>query len=51
MTDKGIAVALEGEPMDASRHSMGRELKAVTAHALAVESRPSGFLARFIVDV
>jgi SHS2 domain-containing protein len=51
MTNEGFVVALEGEPMDAARHSMGRELKAVTAHALAVKSGPSGFKARFVVDV
>ena len=51
MTDEGIVVFLEGESMDAARHTMGFELKAVTSHALAVESGPSGFKARFVVDV
>jgi SHS2 domain-containing protein len=40
-----------GEPMDTGRHSIFREIKAVTAHALAVESGPSGFTARFVIDV
>ena len=52
MTDDKIVVSFEGEPMDTARHSMKLELKAVTAHALAVESGPSGvFKARFVVDV
>jgi len=52
MKDDRIVVVFEGEPMDAARHSMKLEIKAVTAHALAVESSPSGvFKARFVVDV
>jgi len=51
MADDKIIVVFEGEPMDAARHSMRLELKAVTAHALSVESGPSGFKARFVVDV
>ncbi len=48
--DKFILV-VGGEPMDTARHSVCREIKAVTAHALAVESGPSGFTARFVLDV
>ena len=51
MTGDKIVVTLEGEPMDTARHSMKLELKAVTAHALAIESGPSGFRGRFVVDV
>ena len=51
MKEDTLLLAVRGEPMDAARHSMGRELKAVTAHALAVEAGPSGFTARFVVDV
>ena len=51
MTAKKMVVSLEGEPMDAARHSIGRELKAVTAHAVAVESGISGIAARFVLDV
>ena len=51
VTDDRIIVTLRGEPMDIARHSMKLELKAVTAHALVVESGPLGFKARFVVDV
>ena len=37
--------------VDSSRHSLGREIKAVTRHAMTVEERPGGFVARFLVDV
>jgi len=46
-----ILVSVRGEPMDGSRHSAYREIKAVTAHALTVEKGPSGFTARFVLDV
>jgi len=51
MNSGTILVTVHGEPMDGSRHSAHREIKAVTAHALAVEKGPSGFTARFILDV
>lgn len=46
-----LMLAVGGEPMDAARHSISREIKAVTAHAIAVESGPSAFKARFVLDV
>lgn len=48
---KKVKLTVRGEPLDASRHSVHREIKAVTAHAIAVEASPEGFLARFVVDV
>jgi SHS2 domain-containing protein len=51
MKGNRVFLTVRGEPMDAERHSMGRELKAVTAHALAVEAGTPGFTARFVVDV
>lgn len=53
VTMKGRMVTLlaRGEPFDASRHVLDREIKAITAHALAVERTAGGFLARFVVDV
>lgn len=46
-----VTLTVRGEQLDASRHFVSREIKAVTAHALAVERSPGGFLARFVVDV
>jgi SHS2 domain-containing protein len=51
MEGKGTAVEVRGERIDLSRHSVYREIKAVTAHGLTVESGEGGLLARFIVDV
>lgn len=48
---KQVTLTLRGEPLDTSRHPVRREIKAVTAHAIAVERSPEGFLARFVVDV
>ncbi len=46
-----VTLTVRGEQLDASRHCVSREIKAVTAHALAVDRSPGGFLARFVVDV
>lgn len=48
---KQVTLTVRGEPLDTSRHPVHREIKAVTAHAMAVERAPEGFLARFLVDV
>lgn len=48
---KRVRLAVAGEPLDRSRHFVGREIKAVTAHAMVVEKSPGGCLARFVVDV
>jgi SHS2 domain-containing protein len=44
-------VVVRGERMDDARHPVYREIKAVTAHALAADEGPSGFTARFVLDV
>lgn len=46
-----MTLTVAGEPLDLSRHAVKREIKAVTAHAIAVERSPGGCLARFVVDV
>lgn len=46
-----VSLTVRGEPVDDARHCAFREIKAVTAHALTVEEGPSGFTARFVVDV
>ena len=51
MVEGRLVLVVGGEPIDAARHTVCREIKAVTAHALAVESGPSGFTARFVLDV
>lgn len=51
MEGKRVMLTVTGEPLDSSRHTVIREIKAVTAHAMAVERSPGGFLARFVVDV
>jgi len=51
MEGNDVVLVVGGEPLDTPRHSVTREIKAVTAHALAVESGPSGFTARFVLDV
>jgi SHS2 domain-containing protein len=49
--DKRVMLTVTGEPLDSSRHTILREIKAVTAHAMVVERSPEGYLARFVVDV
>ncbi|GAB4368857.1 MAG: archease [Deltaproteobacteria bacterium] len=51
MEGNRVALTVRGEPADPSRHAFGREIKAVTRHALTVAKRPGGFAARFVVDV
>ncbi|MGZ8428576.1 MAG: archease [Candidatus Deferrimicrobiaceae bacterium] len=46
-----VTLTVAGEPLDLSRHDIRREIKAVTAHAIAVERSPGGCIARFVVDV
>lgn len=46
-----VILTVTGEPLDSSRHTVLREIKAVTAHAMVVERSPGGYLARFVVDV
>ena len=48
---KRVMLTVTGEPLDSSRHTVLREIKAVTAHAMVVERAPGGYLARFVVDV
>ena len=48
---KRVTLTVAGEPLDLSRHFIGREIKAVTAHAMVVKKSPGGCLARFVVDV
>jgi len=51
ITGNRVTMSVVGEAVDSSRHSIDREIKAVTRHAMTVEQRPGGFVARFVVDV
>lgn len=51
MESSGVSVEVAGETYDASLHALHREIKAVTAHAMAIEKGPGGYIARFVVDV
>ncbi len=47
----GVVATVIGERADFARHAVYREIKAVTAHALAVRKTKEGLLARYVVDV
>ncbi len=49
--NNAVALSVAGEPSDVGRHPIGREVKAVTAHALTVRETPHGLVARFLVDI
>jgi len=51
MEEGEFVVSLHGETMDPARHTVYREVKAVTGHGLAVEKGPRGITARFLLDV
>lgn len=42
---------LEGEPIDAGRHELGHDVKAVTMHRLRVEQVDDGWEAAVVLDV
>ncbi len=49
--DGNLIATLRGEPFDARRHTLVRELKAVTYHRLLVERAADRWRARIIFDV
>lgn len=51
MKGKQVTLTVTGEPLDPSRHLIIREIKAVTAHAIAVGRSREGCFARFVLDV
>lgn len=48
---RSLRVTVRGEPFDPARHAFRGEIKAVTYHALMVESSPNEWRARVIFDV
>jgi SHS2 domain-containing protein len=51
LTDSGLSATAHGEPLDPARHSLAREVKAITYHGLKVETTADGWLAEVIVDI
>ena len=49
--DKGLQATARGETMNASRHRMEHEVKAITYHGLKVQHETDGWLAEVIVDI
>lgn len=48
--DGRLRATARGEPIDAGRHEIDAELKAVTYHGLKVERQHDGWLAEVIID-
>ncbi len=51
VTSTGLDATIRGEPFDASRHQLSREVKAITYHGLMIEDVDDGYLAEVIVDI
>ncbi|MFO0800818.1 MAG: archease [Gemmataceae bacterium] len=47
----GLTATAWGEPLDAERHLLNHEVKAITYHELAVEPVDGGWRAEVIVDI
>ncbi len=46
-----LSAICRGEPMDATRHQMEHEVKAITYHGLKVDQTETGWRAEVIVDI
>ena len=51
VADNWLSGVAYGEPVDAGRHSLEHEVKAITYHGLKVERVDEGWLAEIIVDI
>ena len=51
LDQRGLRAIARGEPVDADRHSLAHEIKAITYHQLEVKQVPDGWQARVIVDI
>jgi SHS2 domain-containing protein len=47
----GLTATARGEPLDAGRHRLSHEVKAITYHHLKVEQSSDGWHAELIVDI
>jgi len=50
-TDTGLLAVGRGEPIDARRHQLDHEVKAITYHGLKIARDGEGYLAEVIVDI
>ncbi len=51
INSQGLEAEVKGERLDLSRHSLKREIKAVTYHELEVKKTPKGWEAQVIFDI
>jgi SHS2 domain-containing protein len=50
-TDAGLQAKVRGEPLDATRHRLEHELKAITYHGLKVAKDGDAWLAEIVLDI
>ena len=51
LTFNRLKARISGEPLNKSKHRLGREVKAVTRHMFEFAKSPSGFRAKIILDI
>jgi SHS2 domain-containing protein len=51
VSESGVSATARGEPIDAVRHQLDHEVKAITYHGLKLERQGDGWLAEVIVDI
>ncbi len=51
LSDTGLEAEAAGEPLDAARHRLRNEIKAVTYHQLSLRQTEAGWEATVIVDI
>jgi len=51
VTSTGLEATAWGEPLDAARHRLEHEVKAITYHGLKVQQEADGWLAEVVVDI
>lgn len=51
LTPSGLSATAAGEPLDAERHPLGHEVKAITYHGLKCVCEGDEWLAEVIVDI
>jgi len=51
MCEDGLEAVAYGEPLDAERHGLEHEVKAITYHKLDLEQTENGWQAQVIVDI
>jgi len=51
VTRDGLTATCRGEPIDATRHEIDHDVKAITYHGLSVKQTADGWLAEVIADI